>query len=85
MGHESPIVAQWGCKAIVALSVLESNKLRFQNTETCNAVVKSLKTYGDDVVVAEWGCAAVCSISSDLNRSKLGTFHTKLYLCRSFF
>jgi hypothetical protein len=70
----SALVSSWALKAIVALSLLENNRIRFQNTETCHGVTAALSAFGDNEVVAEMSCAAIVSMSVyESSRIKFGT------------
>jgi len=73
-GAQSSDVASFGCMAVSSLSMYESNKIRFNNSETCVGVVHSVKAHTDDVVVCEWGAAAIYTLAlHPTNRSKLGS------------
>lgn len=73
-GAHSSDVASFGCMAVSSLSMYESNKIRFNNGETCTGVVHSVKAHTDDVVVCEWGSAAIYTLALHPgNRSKLGS------------
>lgn len=86
LGEKNSNVASWGCKALFALSVLESNKPKFANTDSCQALVKSLKEHYENEVVAEWACAAIASIAPlEGNRSKLGSCYCYNYHMKASF
>jgi hypothetical protein len=73
-GEKSAKLAEWASKAMVGLSLLDNNKEKFHNHDSCVALVKALQTHYKDEVVAEWSTAAICSIAVfPQNRVKLGS------------
>lgn len=42
-GANNTRVAMWACRALVALSMHDPNKLRFVNSETCSSTIKALE------------------------------------------
>jgi hypothetical protein len=54
-------------RALVSLCVLEENRLRFNTSEACQAVVKSLKSHMQDAGAVEWACAAMVSLTGNPN------------------
>lgn len=73
LGVKDVEVASWGFMAMFALSLLNQNKGRFASSDSCHAVMKTLKEHVNNMLVAEWGCAVIASIAPiESNRSRLG-------------
>eukprot|EP01038_Epipyxis_sp_PR26KG_P004281 gene4281-6066_t len=71
-GPKNSIVSAWSCKAIVELSKVEANKVRFNTTETCIAVVNAVRNHPSDDVVSLWGTSAILSLAAmSQNKIKL--------------
>lgn len=58
-------VTELANRAVVSLCLLEENRARLNNADSCEAVVKSLRTHMADAGAVEWAAAAMVSLASN--------------------
>ena len=54
-------------RALVAMAMLEENRVKLNTADACQAVVSSVKAHIDDAGSAEWACAAMVSLCGNSN------------------